>query len=70
MLLQEELEETPIIERIKRVAPFWEGLSQDERVELMTFSVKEVKAQAVLIARKMDKEAYGDALLILEATQH
>ena len=58
--LQEELQELSQPERIKRVHPFWESLSHEERLEMMTFSIKEVKAYAALAARQIEREADGN----------
>lgn len=61
LLPQEELEEMPATIRLRRVEPFWESLSHEERVEIMTFSVKEVKAEALLCAKQIEQEADGTA---------
>ncbi|KAL0047720.1 hypothetical protein WJX82_010297 [Trebouxia sp. C0006] len=54
---KDELEETSALDRVRRVEPFWKQLSHEERLELMTFSTKEVKAQAVMVTRKLERDA-------------
>jgi len=63
MALQDELEETSALDRLRRVEPFWKQLSHEERLELMTFSTKEVKAQAVIVTRKLERDAEGKSTL-------
>ena len=63
MALQDELEETSALDRVRRVEPFWKQLSHEERLELMTFSTKEVKAQAVMVTRKLERDAEGKFIL-------
>ena len=48
-------------DRMKRIEPFWKSLSRDERVEMMTLSVKAVKAQAKIVAKRAAEEADGMA---------
>ncbi|KAL0037645.1 hypothetical protein WJX77_006007 [Trebouxia sp. C0004] len=54
---KDELEEMSAVDRLRRIEPFWKQLSHEERLELMTFSTKEVKAQALTATRKIEREA-------------
>lgn len=63
MALQDELAEMSAVDRLRRVEPFWKQLSHEERLELMTFSTKEVKAQAVIVTRKLERDAEGKSIL-------
>ncbi len=63
LALQDELEEMSAVDRLRRVEPFWKQLSHEERLELMTFSTKEVKAQAVTVTRKLERDAEGKSIL-------
>ena len=58
--LQEELPEMSQTDQVRRAMPFWQSLSHQERLQMMTFSIKEVKAYAALAARKMEREADGN----------
>jgi len=60
LALQDELEEMSAVDRMRRIEPFWKQLSHEERLELMTFSTKEVKAQALVATRKIEREAEGN----------
>jgi hypothetical protein len=62
LALQDELEEMSAVDRLRRVEPFWKQLSHEERLELMTFSTKEVKAQAVNVTRKLERDAESNPL--------
>ncbi|KAA6426501.1 MAG: U box, partial [Trebouxia sp. A1-2] len=53
----DELEEMPPMDRLERIQPFWKQLSHEERLELMTFSTKEVKAQALIATKKIERDA-------------
>ena len=61
-LLQAELEAMDVGDRMKRIEPFWKGLSRQERVQLMTVSVAEVKAEARRVAKKDAQAADGTVL--------
>lgn len=54
-------------DRMKRIEPFWKGLSRQERVEVMTMSVAEVKAQARLVAKRDAQAADG---MVLQQLAH
>lgn len=66
LVLQADLHAMDVDDRMKRIAPFWKGLLQSERVEVMTLSVKDVKAQAKIVAKK-DAEK-GDGMVFCEIT--
>jgi len=63
LALQDELEEMSAVDRLRRVEPFWKQLSHEQRLELMTFSTKEVKAQALIATRKIERDAEGKSIL-------
>ena len=63
LALQDELEEMSAVDRLRRVEPFLKQLSHEQRLELMTFSTKEVKAQAVMVTRKLERDAEGKFIL-------
>lgn len=50
-------------ERMERVKPFWESLSQEQQVELMTFKVKAVKEHVRFCTRKAETESQGTATM-------
>ena len=58
-LAQAELDAMDVGDRMKRIQPFWKGLSRHERVQMMTLSVAEVKAHAKIAAKKDAEEADG-----------
>lgn len=51
------------MDRLERIQPFWKQLSHEERLELMTFSTKEVKAQALIATKKIERDAEGKSIL-------
>lgn len=59
---QRELQGPPQ-ERISAVRPFWEALSQQERVDLLTLSLDELRPRAKEIADSRRKQA-GTTLFI------
>ena len=45
--------------RAKQIERYWKDMPRHERVQLMTFSIAEVEAQAKLVAMKGPVEANG-----------
>ena len=46
-------------DRMKRIEPLWKGLLRSEHVEMMSLSVKDVKAQAKIVAKKDAEKGDG-----------
>ena len=59
LLLQEQREVMDIGDRIRRIVPFWNGLSGEERLRVMTLSVADAKAQARKCSKDAQKKADG-----------
>ena len=47
------------VDRAKQIGHYWKDMSRQERVQLMTFSIAEVEAQAKLVAMQGTVEANG-----------
>ena len=54
----------PIQERVAAVKPFWEGQSAEQRVEILTVSVADLRKRAAELVEKQRKQA-GTALKLL-----
>lgn len=47
----------PLQERVAAVKPFWETMSQEERVKTLTVSIKELRTRAADVAERQRKQA-------------
>ena len=53
----------PLQERVAAVKPYWETLSQEERVKLLTVSVDDLHQRAADLAERQRKQAGKDMAL-------
>lgn len=47
----------PPQERIAAAKPFWEGLTQEQRVEILTISIDDLRSRAKDVAERLRKQA-------------
>ena len=68
-LVQEEPREAqlPPQERVQAVRPFWETLTQEQRVQLLSLSIEELRAKAADVTARLKRQS--GALLLSPRSQ-
>lgn len=61
--MQEEPREAqlPPQERVQAVRPFWETLTQEERVQLLSLSIEELRAKACDVTARLKRQSGAPA---------
>ena len=64
MASQGELSDQPASFKVRWVEYFWSTLSREQRVQFMTFSIQEVKAEAAVAAKTIERDSDGNTALL------
>ena len=61
LALQDEAREAqlPPQERVQAVRPFWETLSQEQRVQLLSLGLEELRAKAAEVTARLKRQHSG-----------